>query len=331
MKYGKSFIDGSHQVVGISTKKGVATYFKFESGKTPYDEKIPVIIDKPSFIYPISKDEAQRIIAPLLRFEERVKIVIDSIENKKKDYKGLRSPPPSRILNVGDSAVVGALSDAKIEYISADAEFYVVSYNNSKTKNPDYDREISCFPWVDVFAHNNSEQIALDTPALWGAFSTSCIEGLISKLDWGWVTDQTDYQRDYVWTEEDREQFYDSLFSGVDIGRFVIIDYEYPRESELLDGKQRVNALRDLFESRVKYKGKYWHELSVRDRYIIENRNISLAQVRGEKLKKSDIYQYFLMLNKGGVPQSEDHLKSVKTLYENALREENYTPKSIKP
>ena len=59
-----------------------------------------------------------------------------------------------------------------------------------------------------------------------------------------------EYQRDYVWSEEDKVDLIDSIMHHRDIGKFVFVEnpFDHSKERggdsyEVLDGKQRINAI----------------------------------------------------------------------------------------
>lgn len=70
-----------------------------------------------------------------------------------------------------------------------------------------------------------------------------------------------DYQRDYVWADKDKEYLLDSIFSKLDIGKFVLVEqdskvwFETHNMYEILDGKQRLSTLVAFYENRIPYHG----------------------------------------------------------------------------
>jgi hypothetical protein len=126
-----------------------------------------------------------------------------------------------------------------------------------------------------------------------------------------------DYQRGLVWTEEQKVALIDSMFKNIDIGKFTIIRRPF-RENrkhyyEMLDGKQRLQAIMDFFECRFKYKGKTYNDLHWRDRLHIEHYTINWAET--EPLTDEQKYRYFLKLNVSGVPMPEKHLDKVRKMW----------------
>ena len=126
-----------------------------------------------------------------------------------------------------------------------------------------------------------------------------------------------DYQREYVWTEEDKVKLVDSIFRNIDIGKFVFVHNSYHDEYlyQILDGKQRIRAILVFYENRFPYRGKFFNDLSVRDQNWFCDKTIAVAEV--ERASKQDLLRYFIILNTAGKTMSEEHIQRVKELAEN--------------
>jgi hypothetical protein len=90
-------------------------------------------------------------------------------------------------------------------------------------------------------------------------------------------------------------------------------------QPEILDGKQRIQTLKDFTQSRFPYRPEnddpvYWHQLNRRDRSFFERRTIQFSELDGENLSRTDLLEIFLDVNAGGVPQSEEHLTKVRQM-----------------
>lgn len=108
----------------------------------------------------------------------------------------------------------------------------------------------------------------------------------------------------------------DSIFRNIDIGKFTLRSFKTKQDFlyEILDGKQRLTAIREFFEGRFKYKGKTFQELHPFDQNHFEDYDISYAST--EPLTDEQKYRYFLKLNVSGVPMDEKHLKKVEKMLE---------------
>jgi len=134
-----------------------------------------------------------------------------------------------------------------------------------------------------------------------------------------------DYQRDHVWEPRHKEALIKSIFENIDIGKFVFINRTYESGKatgnfyEVLDGKQRISAILEFYESRFPYCGLYYKDLCRQDRYHFTNYTVNYCYIDEKCLTDELKYKYFLMLNVGGVPQDEKHIEYVRKLYVNSL------------
>lgn len=128
-----------------------------------------------------------------------------------------------------------------------------------------------------------------------------------------------DYQRELVWTEDQKVALIESIFRNIDIGKFTIIRRPFRSRLvhyyEILDGKQRVQALMDFYECRFKYKGLTYNDLHWRDQIHFMGYSVNWAET--EPLTDEQKYRYFLKLNVTGTPIDPKHIEKVKKLLEN--------------
>ena len=124
------------------------------------------------------------------------------------------------------------------------------------------------------------------------------------------------YQRDYVWSRKDKEALIDSIYKNVDIGKFVFVKLHFGGEFsyEILDGKQRVNAIKEFYEDRLTYKGLKYSELSSRDRGHLENYHIATCTVSECSTKQK--LKIFYKLNISGKVMDKKHLDKIEKMIE---------------
>ena len=146
-------------------------------------------------------------------------------------------------------------------------------------------------------------------------YSQRQIESLLTAYYHFGVDVSPEYQREYVWTEDDKVKLIDSIFNQVDIGKFVFISKPSCDGPwlEILDGKQRLKAITDFYENRFKYNGLYFNSLSGAEKSYFERFVISYAEVRDcpDEMK----FRLFLLLNTRGVSVEEAHLDEIKRVY----------------
>jgi hypothetical protein len=125
-----------------------------------------------------------------------------------------------------------------------------------------------------------------------------------------------DYQRDLVWTMEQKISLMESIFNNVDIGKFTFIVHDYssksPLYSEILDGKQRLSTICEFYEDRFTWRGKKFSELCFEDAHHFTG----FPVIRGEvgEITEQQIYKLFIKMNTSGTPISKEHLERIKSL-----------------
>lgn len=229
---------------------------------------------------------------------------------------------PSYLFQVGEQVRYGAMKSAVVEEIVADGKAYLlrcVAVHN----NYGHPYEEECYRltnWVNIRPLQAGDTNFAVQNSLYLHFNNGTIESLLNKCYFFGVDMDPEYQRGYVWDDSDREYLIDSIFQDIDIGKFVFVHLDTEEwmkrglSYEILDGKQRLTALKMFYENRFAYKGKYFNDLSLLDRRAFMEHNISYADVHSAS--KKEIYQYFLKLNRGGRQMDKEHLKYVETLYE---------------
>lgn len=261
--------------------------------------------------------------------EEEARKVVDLSNQLQKIRKGYYSDP-NRLFKLGDRVDCGHGDEYLVEEVLDGGKIYLIKGTHSKKENH-WDKEsttvVSLFyrPWVEVLPYHDGdfrsdsrisftqkEDVRLN-------FFQSQVESLLHSYygSYAGIDLNPDYQRGNVWGLEDKVSLIDSVFNLVDIGKFVLIKLPYEEGGkgfEVLDGKQRLTALLEFYEDRFQYKGKFFRELSWKDRHHFLGFGISRAETRSEEITQEQKYKYFLKLNTSGKPQDPSHLQKVKEL-----------------
>lgn len=121
-----------------------------------------------------------------------------------------------------------------------------------------------------------------------------------------------DYQRDYVWDLQDKILLIDSIFNNVKIGHFAFADRGCASNVmyEVIDGKQRLDALSAYYEDRFEYNGKFFSELSKKDQHHFKNYSVQIMDI--QNATKEQILRYFILLNIAGKVMDKEHLNIAK-------------------
>jgi len=134
------------------------------------------------------------------------------------------------------------------------------------------------------------------------------------------------YQRDLVWTLEQKRLLIDSIYNGIEIGKFLFRYKSWEdmvegmREQghgyswDCVDGKQRFFAILEFVQGKYNDShGNNWEDLSANaQRHFLDYSNLSYGEM-GENAKDSDVVETFLTLNFTGTPMSKEHIEFVQS------------------
>lgn len=241
-----------------------------------------------------------------------------AIKNIEEEVQNLNEP--TYYFNVGDKVQFGALKESTVEELLYDGKVYVlrcVATNNNYGDPYDYET-YRVAGWTEVRPIINGDSSFANNQDVKIDFTNCTIDSLFSKYYHFGVDMQPDYQRGYVWEQNDKELLIDSIFNNIDIGKFAFIHLndskwmETGKGYEILDGKQRLNAIIEFYENRFPYKGKYYNDLSKKDKMIFKHHNVSIGEIR--EADKKAVLKYFLMLNRTGKSMDKSQLDKVEQM-----------------
>lgn len=291
-----------------------------------------MVKDKKEEIMPRRKmTEEEKKIARIKRKEkEKIASYKRAINYSLKDClktinRGDINKPPY-ILKIGDRVTYGAWDWSTILEVYDEGRYYKVF---SITKEIKYGEHIGAMfkieyhLWTDIRPYRNPRniekiEILKEENDIFFSYQQRDISSILHSIYGGAGLDlEPDYQRDHVWGIDQKIALIDSIFKNVDIGKFTIIRRPFSEKRthyyEVLDGKQRIQALIDFFECRFEYKGKTYNDLHWRDRNHFKGYSVSWAET--EPLTNEQKYRYFLKLNVSGIPMSEDQLNKVRLMW----------------
>jgi hypothetical protein len=251
--------------------------------------------------------------------EERLALELSrgpTIRSERRVIEGLGKP--TRSYFVGDKVARGNLVNCFIAVV-VDEYFVVIGHTPSPTR--DYtplEGEIH-YQYAAWFEVVPATVLPVQVEFL-GAkhrlnFSSSGVESLIHKVVFFGMDFSPEFQRDYVWTQEDKEKFLDSVFKWQDIGKWTIWKRPYPKSDIVVDGKQRLSTLVDFFLDKTTWRGVKYSELDGRSRRVFREAPVQCAEI-SENTPYKDVLEIFLDMNTGGVPQLPEHIERVRKLWE---------------
>lgn len=230
-------------------------------------------------------------------------------------------PEPTRIFEPGTQVKIGNLNEVFVVANHDGGKYVEVTYtsvDNNYGRPIRHENQVGVWEWTDVFPLRTVEEmppVLHERDDMNLIFSTRDIDGLLSTFYHAGVDDQQDYQREYCWTEDQKQDLVESVMTNIDIGKFAFIRRDYGFNGplyEIIDGKQRAKAIRDFYEDRFRWRGLLFSELHYKDQHHFTSTMIGWGETTN--VTQEQKYRYFLKLNVGGVPQSQEHLNKVFVL-----------------
>jgi hypothetical protein len=236
-------------------------------------------------------------------------------------------PPSNYPFQVGESVCYGAMHDPRVEEILENGRLLHLSYyDKGQVYGSQFDnhRRLPRLTWwINVDPLSLEEETAFGRPRINASYTQTSMDSLLHLAYFRGFIDSPDYQRDYVWTLVDKQRLVRSIMNRMDIGKFVFLSRPFPENRlEVIDGKQRLNAILEFTQGRFPYEDKTWFQFSRQDKNVFEDLMIQIATLDSTTVSKADILWLFLSINTGGVPQTEEHVAKARRLYEEALKAE---------
>lgn len=235
-------------------------------------------------------------------------------------------PPVNYWYTPGDQVHFGSMEEAVVEEVLEDGKLIHLSFHDvGKVYGTPYDagRKPRLVWWFNLAPKSEIKDTHFTRPRIHTEFTQTSLDSLIHMMYRRGLIDSPEYQRGYVWTLEDKQRLVKSIFNRADIGKFLLLEHPHPEyRLEVVDGKQRLGAIREFIEGRFEYEGFSWFNLSCEDKHSFMDGMIQIAKLQSDMVKKSDILWLFLQINRGGVPQTDEHIAYAKALYEQALKDE---------
>lgn len=264
-------------------------------------------------------------------YDANVKRLAGNLQSEREDFirkcrQGkISDPPKSRVYKVGDRVSVGAIEWVKVLEVIEDGKIYKLLRIHPETPYGVYaghSFKICYQRWTEITPYRTTEEITsiprmeVDDDIRF-QYSQRHLQGMLWSFYSSGIDLDQDYQRGNVWSPEQKYMLIDSIYKNIEIGKFTVIRRSFAEEIdkyyEMLDGKQRLTALLEFYESRFMYKGRYFHEMHGRDQGHFESYSISYSET--EPLTPEQKYRYFLKLNTCGVPQDPEHIKKVEKMW----------------
>lgn len=139
-----------------------------------------------------------------------------------------------------------------------------------------------------------------------------------------------DFQRGHVWTDENRTRFVEHLLRGGQHGRVIVWnsplysyrdrreDSDLPATLVLVDGKQRLTAVRGFFNGEVSvFGGNYFQDFDEQSRHdltIGTNAYTRMTMHLHGLQYRRELLDLYLQLNEGAIAHAPEELDRVRAL-----------------
>lgn len=134
------------------------------------------------------------------------------------------------------------------------------------------------------------------------------------------------YQRDLVWTLEDKQLLLESIYNGIACGSVVVrkrsfkwLDKRDQADEcffmDIVDGKQRMSTIHEFINDGFPdFEGRYYSDFSRNAQHKLTNHQLFAYFEFDESASDQSVLQQFLKVNFTGKPQSKEHIEFVKNL-----------------
>ena len=127
------------------------------------------------------------------------------------------------------------------------------------------------------------------------------LKELYDKVNDGKIISDIELQREIIYSSDKQKLVIDSIFKGVPLPAF----YFWQNENgilEVLDGKQRIEAIKNFYQNNIQYEEKIWKQFDTEAQDKFNNTEITDIICMGSDELKREI---FYRINTLGVPLSQ--------------------------
>ena len=127
-----------------------------------------------------------------------------------------------------------------------------------------------------------------------------------------------DYQRDHVWTKAQASAYMEWILKGGRSGREIYWNHPnwargYKGTLELVDGKQRIKAVMDFFNNKIKVFGMKFKEFEGGSSGLWTNcLSFNIANFK----TRAEVLQWYIDMNSGGTVHKKAEIDKVRKMLE---------------
>jgi hypothetical protein len=134
------------------------------------------------------------------------------------------------------------------------------------------------------------------------------------------LNDSPDYQRGHVWTENQQIKYIEHILKGGKQGKNIYLNCpgwmrDFKGPFEVVDGKQRIHAVRRFLNNEIKVFDHYYREFEGRLPYWVD----FVVHINDLKTRE-EVLTWYLEMNEGGTVHTQEELNTVRELIETEKR-----------
>ena len=131
----------------------------------------------------------------------------------------------------------------------------------------------------------------------------------------GAVDIDPDFQRPHRWTEAQQIAWVEFFLRGGKTGRVIYFNHpgwrgSYEGVLTLVDGKQRLEAIRRFLADEIRAFGALWSEYEDKPRSVVNNIKINVNTLA----TRAEVIQWYIEMNAGGTPHSEAEIEHAREI-----------------
>lgn len=124
-----------------------------------------------------------------------------------------------------------------------------------------------------------------------------------------------DYQRDYVWTKTQKEQYIEWILKNGISGKDIFFNHpgwfgNWDGQMEIVDGKQRISAVLSFLNNEIKAYGYYLNQYTDRLNTLTCSFTVHILDLKSRK----EVMQWYIDMNSGGTIHTNEDIEKVKML-----------------
>ena len=147
------------------------------------------------------------------------------------------------------------------------------------------------------------------------------LEATLKRYDRGYGLDlNPDFQRCHVWTDNQQIAYVEWILKDGQSGKEIYFncpDFMGRNDGDspmvLVDGKQRLQAVRLFLNSKIKAFGYYLKDMECKD-IILRTMDLSFSVHINNLKTRKEVLQWYLIMNSGGTDHTSEELEKVKEL-----------------